>query len=209
MARIRKKWVLRIVSGSPPRREVAQQSFSQEPMRSLAFACCQGSPGTTADFCEPFRASFVYFSSHLDNKHHQQQPGIRPCRLWGCIRSTTNDPKAASPVIRQTACPHGFLTDRCAVDARPYADGAIPSPVSQRQRAFFIGSKTIGSRGLVAQRRLIPDGRWSSILRATTRIRRAKMNESLRTKWWNWKTHDAQNVAPQGMGVQVSPWLLP
>jgi hypothetical protein len=27
-------------------------------------------------------------------------------------------------------------------------------------------------------------------------------------KWWNWDTRDAQNVVPQGMGVQVSPWLL-
>lgn len=28
------------------------------------------------------------------------------------------------------------------------------------------------------------------------------------TKWRNWKTLDAQNVVPQGMGVRLSPWSL-
>ncbi len=28
------------------------------------------------------------------------------------------------------------------------------------------------------------------------------------TKWRNWKTRDAQNVVPQGMGVRISPWSL-
>ncbi len=28
------------------------------------------------------------------------------------------------------------------------------------------------------------------------------------TKWRNWKTRDAQNVVPQGMGVRPSPWSL-
>ena len=126
--------------------------------------------------------SWVRIPSGTLRRHGTQLAKRRSSNLRDFVGSTPIRATGTTCVGWALACPSG---------CNPPALGALqvqllPGALTRLARSFR--GRTPGSH----------PGEAGSIPARVTDI----------TKWWNWQTHDAQNVVPRGVGVQVSPWLL-
>ena len=139
-----------------------------------------------------------------------EQPGVlATLSRW---RSRVRIPPGtlAGTVRKPAKRPSSNLGDRLWVRFPPVlltghvAGWALASPTACKAAAFETVQVQLLHDPLTAR---------SSIgigYRPLNQVRRVRFPHGLlnMTKWWNWKTRDAQNVVPQGLGVRLSPWSL-